>query len=277
MAVVFENRVIEVCATLGTGNLLVSGADPGYSTFAEMVPVGSTIHYLCESINAVGRPTGEFELGRGTYVAANTISRDTVVSSSSAGDVVDFTQASKRLSLTVLAPTASLIRGDWREAIGSQFEPGHVFFHAGKNAPPGSLKANGASIAVVSYPDLAAVLYCGDNANPTALFGYRTNSTTSPSTNRSAVGAYIVLPDLQGEFIRGWDGSRGVDVGRVFGSAQVDAFRAHNHGISGDNVFGTAGTFSYYPGPGRTPHTSETVGGGETRPRNIALLPVIKY
>lgn len=118
MSVIFDNRIVEACVTLGTGDLTVVGADPGFSTFSEKVPVGSTVHYLCEAVNPVGRPTGEFELGRGTYTAANTVSRDTVISSSNAGARVDFTQASKRLSLTVLAPSTDVLRGDWREALG---------------------------------------------------------------------------------------------------------------------------------------------------------------
>lgn len=277
MALVFESRVVEACATLGTGNLVVSGADLGFFTFAEKVPVGSTIHYLCESINAVGRPTGEFELGRGTYVAANTVSRDTVVASNNAGALVDFAQASKRLSLTVLAPTTALIRADWREAMGSQLEAGIVGYCAGSTPPAGWLKRNGAAVAVAAYPALAAYLYCGDANNATALFGYRTTSTSAPSTNRSITGLYIVLPDGRGEFDRGWDDARGVDPGRVNGTAQGHLFAAHNHGTGGREVFGTAGTFSYYQGQNRETNVSETVGGVETRPRNVAHLAIIKY
>lgn len=37
------------------------------------------------------------------------------------------------------------------------------------------------------------------------------------------------LPDLRGEFIRGWDNGRGVDAGRALLSAQGDAFQDHVH------------------------------------------------
>lgn len=37
------------------------------------------------------------------------------------------------------------------------------------------------------------------------------------------------LPNLQGEFIRGWDHGRGVDTGRVFGSWQSDSLKSHTH------------------------------------------------
>ncbi len=37
------------------------------------------------------------------------------------------------------------------------------------------------------------------------------------------------LPDLRGEFIRGWDSERNVDPGRLFGTGQLDALQKHRH------------------------------------------------
>lgn len=67
--------------------------------------------------------------------------------------------------------------------------------------PEGFLKCNGATFDKEKYPELAK--------------GY-------PSG---------VLPDLRGEFIRGWDDDRGVDVGRGILSAQGDAIRNITGGI----------------------------------------------
>ncbi|HCO7643648.1 TPA: phage tail protein [Escherichia coli] len=61
--------------------------------------------------------------------------------------------------------------------------------------PTGWLKCNGAPFSAEEYPELAKV--------------YPTNK----------------LPDLRGEFIRGWDDERGVDSGRTLLSAQEDAIR----------------------------------------------------
>lgn len=49
------------------------------------------------------------------------------------------------------------------------------------------------------------------------------------------------LPDLRGEFIRGWDNGRGVDAGRGVLSAQSDAIR----NITGDIGFYSNGAFTY--------------------------------
>ncbi|MCF7263773.1 phage tail protein [Escherichia coli] len=61
--------------------------------------------------------------------------------------------------------------------------------------PTGWLKCNGAPFSAEEYPELAKV--------------YPTNK----------------LPDLRGEFIRGWDDGRGMDTGRAILSAQGDAIR----------------------------------------------------
>ncbi|HHN8648029.1 TPA: phage tail protein [Escherichia coli] len=65
--------------------------------------------------------------------------------------------------------------------------------------PAGWLKCNGAAFSSEMYPKLAKA--------------YPTNK----------------LPDLRGEFIRGWDDGRGLDAGRALLSLQDDSFEAHRH------------------------------------------------
>ncbi|MDF8789134.1 tail fiber protein, partial [Escherichia coli] len=64
--------------------------------------------------------------------------------------------------------------------------------------PAGWLKCNGAAFSSEMYPNLARA--------------YPTNK----------------LPDLRGEFIRGWDDGRGVDSGRALLSTQTDEFKSHS-------------------------------------------------
>lgn len=83
------------------------------------------------------------------------------------------------------------------------------------------------------------------------------------------------IPDIRGEFIRGWDDSRGVDVDRSFGSAQADEIESHNHSAvfaSGLGQGAGGGAQFVVQGGGTTGST----GGTETRPRNVALLACIK-
>lgn len=78
-------------------------------------------------------------------------------------------------------------------------------------APAGWLKCNGAAFTAAQYPKLAQA-YPG-----------------------------LKLPDLRGEFIRGWDDGRGVDSGRNLVTAQGDAIR----NISGQIFAGTSGNSQY--------------------------------
>ena len=172
-------------------------------------------------------------------------------------------------------------------ATGDAASAGVVNYFARASAPVGYLKANGAAINATTYANLATALYVGDSLNATALFGYKCTDALNPSTTRSISGEYIVLPDLRGEFIRGWDDSRGIDSGREFGTSQGDSFKSHYHYYryigfdNSNNVNGTTGGGLRYAagddlGVGGY-NWDSTTGGTETRPRNISLLACIKY
>ncbi|MCP1443744.1 microcystin-dependent protein [Pseudomonas sp. GGS8] len=195
--------------------------------------------------------------------------------------------------------------------------------------PKGWLKCNGDIVSRTQYAALFAAIG--------TRFGAGNGNTT------------FALPDLRGEFVRGWDDSRGIDSARELGSAQggqnashthtatTAAAGTHTHGAStggagththsgttnnagdhqhgvlanGNNTsYGRQGTGS---GPGdyaavtaaagNHAHglainavgdhvhavavaavgdhahtvTVAAVGGNESRPRNVALLYVIKY
>lgn len=137
---------------------------------------------------------------------------------------------------------------------------GSVIYHAANTPPTGYLKANGALVSRATYSALFAAIG--------TTFGVGDGSTT------------FGLPDLRGEFVRGWDDARGIDTGRVFGSAQAQAIESHFH-TTGQTGTGLNGSFAItgatvgVSGSGAT--NSGATGGTETRPRNIALLACIKF
>jgi microcystin-dependent protein len=177
---------------------------------------------------------------------------------------------------------------------------GSVHMMATTTVPSGYLKCNGAAIDRTTYADLFAVI-----------------GTTHGAGNGSST---FNVPDLRGEFVRGWDDSRGVDSGRNFGTAQshTNAVHnhvatattsispsAHNHVFPGDDQLSftannrggwtdrRTGTFPYdadssTSGGGiiyrtsdatltaSTSVTTATSGSSEARPRNIAMMYVIK-
>jgi len=87
------------------------------------------------------------------------------------------------------------------------------------------------------------------------------------------------IPDLRGQFIRGWDHGKGVDTGRTFGSSQDDTFKSHTHGhlaTTGAYLFdGTYLATATDTDTGSTVNMSST-GDVETRPKNYAMIYLIK-
>ncbi|EOV6638798.1 phage tail protein [Escherichia coli] len=142
--------------------------------------------------------------------------------------------------------------------------------------PTGWLKCNGAAFSAEEYPELAKV--------------YPTNK----------------LPDLRGEFIRGWDDGRGIDTGRSILSIQGYATEDHAHGLPSRSTIVTDATINFYfderwvnsgtdiikrgntndaglPAPdyGTFKTYKQSVAGlgaaaSETRPRNIAFNYIVR-
>jgi microcystin-dependent protein len=139
---------------------------------------------------------------------------------------------------------------------------GAIFQFAASAPPTGYLECDGSAVSRSTYSGLFAVT--------STVFGVGDGSTT------------FNLPDLRGEFVRGWDHGRGIDSGRAFGDAQADELEAHVHtldisaltqishdsSVEGDRTVDASGSAtSGYVG---------STGGTETRPRNISLLFCIK-
>ena len=145
--------------------------------------------------------------------------------------------------------------------------PGAIQYFAMQAPPDGWLECNGATLSRTAYNALYQPLW--------SAIGYQYGGS----------GDNFNLPDLRGEFIRGWDHGRGVDPGRVFGNLQPDAFTSHSHefdiGQAAGNLSKQLGGWNFvgtYPASSYGTNTFiANTGGTETRPRNIALLPCIKY
>lgn len=167
--------------------------------------------------------------------------------------------------------------------LSSAVPAGAVLAFARNTAPTGWLKANGAAVSRTTYAALFSAI-----------------GTTFGAGDGSAT---FNLPNLRGEFVRGWDDARGIDSGRAFGSAQADAFESHTHTGSTNStgahthqvpappttgsVTGISSTSGSATAPGSVTTSSagahshtvtiNAAGGTETRPRNVALLYCIKF
>jgi hypothetical protein len=90
MALVLADRVRETTTTAGTGTITLLGAVPSCQSFAA-VGNGNTTYYTIVAYSGT-----EWEVGIGTYTASGTtLSRDTVLSSSNSGSLVNFSAGTK--------------------------------------------------------------------------------------------------------------------------------------------------------------------------------------
>lgn len=90
MSILLSDRVHELSSTTGTGSFTLTGAVTGYTSFAASFTNGDEVYYTIDNTQ------GEWEVGYGVY-STNQISRDTVLSSSNNGNLVDFSVGSKRV------------------------------------------------------------------------------------------------------------------------------------------------------------------------------------
>jgi len=126
---------------------------------------------------------------------------------------------------------------------------GTILTMAAPTVPAGFLECNGATVSRTDYASLFSLIG--------TTYGAGDSSTT------------FLLPDLRGEFIRGWDNSRGIDAGRTFGSAQ-----------DRDSSVVTSAGHTHSPGAGGGTSGSSTVAVTvplANRPRNIGMYFIIKY
>jgi microcystin-dependent protein len=140
---------------------------------------------------------------------------------------------------------------------------GAVMAFAAAAAPAGWLECNGAAVSRAAYAALSALAAALGYGAP---FGAGDGSTS------------FTLPDLRGQFVRGWADGGPVDPGRAFGSNQAAA-------VGAVTVFQTAlanagGAAAGYDSGGdnavyTVPVTSPS-SAGETRPVNVALMYCIK-
>ena len=93
---------------------------------------------------------------------------------------------------------------------------GSIFCRAFSVVPAGYLECNGAAVSRTTYSALFALI--GE------YYGAGNGSTT------------FNLPDLRGEFIRGFDNGRGVDSGRSIGTFQTAENNSHSHGYTNTGI-----------------------------------------
>lgn len=165
---------------------------------------------------------------------------------------------------TLAGNAASALQAVPKQQLDAAVLPaGAIQFFAMSTTPSGWLKANGAAVSRTTYATLFAAIG--------TVFGVGDGSTT------------FNLPDLRGEFVRGFDDGKGTDSGRAFGSSQAGQMPSHTHtqeistSTTGGTNRGPGSTGAFLQYSGTTTAAGGTENSSENRPRNIALLACIKY
>jgi len=95
MALVLADRVKETSTSTGTGTIVLAGAVTGYQSFAVIGNANLTYYTIADQTGA------NWEVGIGTYYSGNvSLARTTVLSSSNAGALSNFTAGTKDVFVT---------------------------------------------------------------------------------------------------------------------------------------------------------------------------------
>lgn len=95
MAFVVADRVQETTTSTGTGTITLAGAVTGFQSFAAVGNGNNTFYTIADQSGS------NWEVGIGTYTSSGTtLSRDTVLSSSNSGSLVNFSAGTKNVFVT---------------------------------------------------------------------------------------------------------------------------------------------------------------------------------
>jgi hypothetical protein len=111
MALILKDRVKETTAVTSTGTATLLGAVTGYQSFS-VIGNGNTCYYTIAS-----QTVNEWEVGIGTYTSPDQLSRDTVLSSSNSGSLVNFSAGTK--DVFVVQPSSKAVYTDASNTINT--------------------------------------------------------------------------------------------------------------------------------------------------------------
>ena len=162
MAIFLHNRVKETSITSGSGSVALAGAATGFQAFSNVLSSGQQTFYTIEN-------SPRWEVGIGTYTPS-TLSRDTVLSSSSGGSKINLSGNS---SVFIAYPSEKSVYKDENDqvvagssgvilATGSPSSTSNTLYNIG-----GSLYFNGSAIGGLTYTAGTGLVLDGAEFNVT--------------------------------------------------------------------------------------------------------------
>ena len=147
MALVLFDRVKENTTTTGTGTIVLGGAQTGYQSFAVVGNANTTYYTIADQTGS------NWEVGIGTYYTGNvSLARTTILSSSNANAVANFTAGTKDVFITYPSETSALGGSGQAVIVNQANATANYTIAAGTNGfSVGPItQANGVSITVSS-------------------------------------------------------------------------------------------------------------------------------
>jgi len=175
MAFVIADRVQETSTSTGTGTIVLAGAVTGYQSFAVVGNTNTTYYTIADQAGS------NWEVGIGTYYSGNvSLARTTILASSNANAVVNFTTGIKTVFITYPAEKAVYSDASNITTI-TNFASANVLITGGT--------INGVTISNVTYSGLGTM--STQNANAVVITGGTINSVahTGGSINNMTIGA----------------------------------------------------------------------------------------
>lgn len=117
MALIVADRVKETCSSPGTGSATLLGAATGYRTFLAAVGNSNTCYYTIADQGGAN-----WEVGIGTYATSgNTLARTTVLASSNAGSLTNFSSGTQDVFVSYPAEVAAYASNNSAQTSGQIF------------------------------------------------------------------------------------------------------------------------------------------------------------
>ena len=195
MALVVNDRVKETSTTTGTGTFTLAGAVVGFETFSSAIGNTNTTYY------SIVNEDGEFEVGLGT-VAAGTLARTTIISSSNSDSAVNFSSGTKDVFCTLPASKAVILDSS-----------GNIVANNGSNLT----NLNASNLSTGTVPDARL------SSSIVTLTG------TETLTNKTLTDAVAITNSITGEIIPGKIGGTNFTGSLLIGHSTTGTLNAANY------------------------------------------------